>query len=194
MSDWSTDVPGLYMLISIHIIFIRGVLHYVTHTRKAELTEKRVFILERNRLQKLLDLIAPHVLVSAGLVGIWTLTYYRFLSESATLICLIAAIHSLNSKRQYAFSIDNLGLVTPDKRKFIPFKKMVSIHFASDYIEIWSKYIIQYRAEISKNQLGDHWHEFRSTLYQAVKDKDNITVTATTESLQEIAQLPRSSP
>ncbi|GAB5526650.1 MAG: hypothetical protein Roseis2KO_45220 [Roseivirga sp.] len=178
--NWLSDMPWFYVLVAIHVMFLRRLFDLIIHKGKAPPSKKKVFALkEYNRWQKPFGLIIYLVLTLGLIAGTWTIGYHPFLSESATLIWVLAVADSLRHKSQYAFSIDNTGFETPDKRNPIAFKRVISVHFGNNYIEIWSKYIIQYRYELHKNQLGEHWEDFRSTLYEAVKSQDHITVTTT---------------
>lgn len=192
MSDWSIHIPWVYVLIFIHVICIKGTYNSIRSRRKsvksdtAEL-ENGSFPFKTNQP----NWLGPLIFFPLITWCVWYAEYHQILTETATLLLVVSLIAALSEKSLNVISISSETIKTPDNNKNIPLKRIRSIKFAKDHIEIWSKSLIEHYHEFTMDQLGGNWDDFKKELLLAAQAKEWITISTTTISPPAATPPPR---
>lgn len=190
MTDTGLFIPWIYVLVAIHLAALWVIYHCLLRPKNKQkpVVEEKSFPFETEaRPWESIFLI---IVVGA----ICFKPYHQFLSESATLLTLLSMYLLSRQKKTEFIKIAREALVVEAKDKEILFERIISIKFAKDHIEIWSKHFVEHYHEFTKHELKENWDLFKKELLLAVEGKDWITITTTAKSQATTTQPPRSSP
>ncbi|GEM_PF-5384709 len=195
MKDWSIYVSWYYLLILLNIGMVIRIGQWFfkqRHIREVVVNQESPGVFRFKSRQP--DWVQTAIYFTAFPMALWAIEYYPVLTESTTVLYLIYMFLFLKQRKLGIISLDAEAIKTSEGNQDIHFKRIKSIKFASDHIEIWTKSLIQHYHEFTEPELGDGWEDFKKELLLAVRDKDWITVTTTVKSPESAIPPPRSFP
>lgn len=190
MTDYSFFVPWAYILVVFHLAAFRVIYQY-----KLKPEDKSRLPLEGKSIPLETNIwVWKSLSLCILITSIWFQPYYPFLSESATLFILISMYILIRQKKVDYITITDEAITIEAKDEQIVFDRIVSIKFGGDFMEIWSRSFVQHYHEFTERELKENWELFKKELLLTARNKEWITITATTKSPPEEVLPPRSFP